>query len=179
MNGDPLFFNKIAGALLSAGLLAMVAGFAAHILYHPKMLEKPAYAIGGNAPVAVAATAAPAGPEPVAAMLASADAAVGAKLFKKCSACHTFNKGGSKKVGPNLWNIVGGDKAGVGGFSYSAGLKSLGGTWTFADLNQFLYKPKAFVKGTKMSFAGFKKAADRANIIRFLHSNSDSPVSLP
>jgi cytochrome c len=179
MNGDPLFFNKIAGALLSAGLLAMVAGFAAHILYHPMMLEKPAYAIGGNAPAAVAATAAPAGPEPVAAMLASADAAVGAKLFKKCSACHTFNKGGSKKVGPNLWNIVGGDKAGVGGFSYSAGLKSLGGTWTFADLNQFLYKPKAFVKGTKMSFAGFKKAADRANIIRFLHSNSDSPVSLP
>ncbi len=185
MFGDPLFFNKIAGAILGASLLAMVTGFASHMLYHPGHLEEPAYVIGGKEPVAAsakasAAMAAPMVVEPITAMLASADAATGAGLAKKkCAACHTFKKGGKKKIGPNLWNVLGRAKASAAGFSFSAALKGVGGNWTFADLNTFLYKPKVFAKGTKMSFAGFKKAADRANVIRFLHSKSDSPIPLP
>ncbi len=179
MNGDPLFINKVIGSVLTAGLIAMVAGFIADLAYHPKMLDKPAYAIGGDAPMEKAVAAAPAGPEPVAGMLASADAAAGEKSFKKCAACHSVKKGGPNKVGPNLWNIVGGARAAVSGYKYSAVIKGMGGKWSFADLNAFLYKPKAFMKGTKMSFTGLKKAQDRANVIRFMRDKSDSPVALP
>jgi cytochrome c len=180
MNGDPLFLNKIIGAVLTAGLIAMASGFAANLLYSPMELATPAYAIGGSAPAAAkTVAAAPAGPEPIAALLASADIAAGKKLAKKCAACHTFKKGGAKKVGPNLWNVVGGGRAATAGFKYSKVLKSMGGTWTIADLNAFLLKPKVFAKGTKMSFVGFKKTQDRANIVRFMVGMADSPISLP
>jgi len=179
MNGDPLFLNKVIGSVLFAGLIPMTAGFISHFAYHPQMLEAPVYAIGGNAPVEKATAAAPVGPEAIAGLLASADPAAGKKLFKKCAACHSFAKGGSNKVGPNLWNAVGGPRGTKAGFKYSSALKGMGGNWSFADLNAFLYKPKTFVKGTKMSFAGFKKTQDRANIVRFLHDKSDSPVPLP
>jgi cytochrome c len=177
MGNDPLLLNKIAAAVLSAGLLAMLTGFAAHMLYHPKELEKQAYMIAGDAPVAATATAAavPAGPEPIMAMLASASADAGKKVAKKCAACHSFTKGGSNKVGPNLWNIVGGKPASVTGFKYSGAMKDMAANWEFEELNKFLFKPKAYLKGTKMSFAGLKKASDRAAIIAYLTSLSDSP----
>ena len=177
MNGDPLLINKTIGAVIFAGLIAMTAGFVANLAYHPMMLDKPAFAIGGNAPVAIAA--APAGPEAIAGMLAAADAAAGAKLFKKCSACHTFKKGDPNKVGPNLWNVVGGSRAAAAGFKYSGGMKKMGGNWSIADLNVFLYKPKMLVKKTKMNFSGLKKAKDRANVVKFLHGNADSPMPMP
>ena len=113
------------------------------------------------------------------AMLATADAGAGAKTFKKCKACHSTAKGGKNKVGPNLWDVVGRAKAGVPGFKYSGALKGLGGEWTYKDLDAFLTKPKRFAKGTKMSFAGLKKPKDRANLIIYLRSLSDSPKPLP
>jgi cytochrome c len=179
MNGDPLFLNKIVGAVLTAGLIAMLSGYAAQQLYGPKALMTPAYAIGGDAPAAAKpVAAAPTGPEPIAAMLASADAAAGKTLAKKCKACHTFKKGGAKKVGPNLWNVVGGARAAAPGFKYSKVLRDMGGNWSVADLNRFLLKPKAFAKGTKMSFAGLKKTQDRANIVRFMAGMADSPIPM-
>ena len=175
MGNDPLFVNKIAAAILSAGLLAMITGFAAHMLYHPKELEKQAYIIASEAPVAVATAALPTGPEPVMAMLASASADAGKKVTKKCAACHSFTKDGPHKVGPNLWNIVGGKPALAAGYKYSGAMKSMAVNWEFEELNKFLYKPKAYLKGTKMSFAGLKKASDRAAVIAYLTSLSDSP----
>jgi cytochrome c len=175
MGNDPLFVNKIAAAILSAGLLAMITGFAAHMLYHPKELEKQAYIIASEAPVAVSTAALPTGPEPVMAMLASASADAGKKVTKKCAACHSFTKGGPNKVGPNLWNIVGGKPALTAGYKYSGAMKSMVVNWEFEELNKFLYKPKAYLKGTKMSFAGLKKASDRAAVIAYLTSLSDSP----
>jgi cytochrome c len=177
MGNDPLFVNKIAAAILSAGLLAMITGFAAHMLYHPKELEKQAYIIASEAPVAVSTAALPTGPEPVMAMLASASADAGKKVTKKCAACHSFTKGGPNKVGPNLWNIVGGKPALTAGYKYSGAMKNMAVNWEFEELNKFLYKPKAYLKGTKMSFAGLKKASDRAAVIAYLTSLSDSPKS--
>ncbi len=178
MNSDPLFMNKVIGAVLTAGLIAMVSGFAAHMFYHPQELDSPVYAIGGNAPAETQTAEEPAGPEPIAAIWASADVAAGEKLAKKCTACHSFDKGGPNKVGPNLWGSVGGARAQVDGFSYSKTLRDMGGEWTVADLNAFLFKPKQFAPGTKMNFVGFKKAEERAEIIRFLRDHSDSPIPL-
>ena len=112
-------------------------------------------------------------------MLASADAAAGKKVFKKCKACHSAKKGGKNKVGPNLWDIVGKAKAAAAGFGYSGALKDLGGAWTYQDLDGFLTDPKGFAKGTKMGFRGVKKAKDRAAIIVYLRSLSDQPKPLP
>ncbi|MFQ5619893.1 MAG: c-type cytochrome [Rhodospirillales bacterium] len=141
---------------------------------------KTAPAASAPAPSAPAAeTGGPSGDGTVAALLASADAGAGKKVFKKCKACHTVDKGGANKVGPNLWDVVGRAKAGAQGFKFSGVLAGLGGAWTFEDLDAFLAKPKAFAPGTKMTFNGIKKAADRAAVIAYLRSLSDSPKPLP
>jgi len=113
------------------------------------------------------------------AMLASADAGAGMKTFSKCKACHTTKKGAKNKIGPNLWGVVGRAKAGVPGFKYSGVLKGLGGAWTYAHLDQFLTSPKKFATGNKMTFAGLKRAKDRANVILYLRTLSDSAKPLP
>ena len=154
MNSDPLFMNKVMGALLFAGLIAMTSGFIAHLAYRPNELDEPAYDIGGNAPAETQTADAPAGPEPIADLLASADPVSGEKLSKRCTACHSFDKGGPNKVGPNLWNVVGGPRAQVDGFSYSKVLKDMGGNWTVSDLNAVLLKPNNCAKSTKRNFAG-------------------------
>jgi len=112
-------------------------------------------------------------------LLASASADGGKKAFKKCKSCHTTKNGGKNKVGPNLWGIVGKAKASTAGFKYSGALKGLGGNWSYQDLDAFLISPKAFAKGTKMSFKGLGKAKDRAAIIVYLRSLSDQPKPLP
>jgi len=109
---------------------------------------------------------------------AAADLEAGKKVFKKCATCHTVDNGGANKIGPNLWDVVGQAKAGVEGFRYSGALSGAGGTWTVADLDAFLTKPKVFMPGTKMSFAGLKKEKDRTNAIAYLASLSDAPQAL-
>jgi len=116
---------------------------------------------------------------PILALLAEADIAAGMKLAKKCTACHVFEDGGKNKVGPVLWNIVNADKGAIDGFGYSAALAGFGGAWDYSALNAFLYKPKAYIEGTKMNFAGLKKPQDRANMIAYLRSLSAAPAALP
>jgi len=117
--------------------------------------------------------------EPISLLLASASVDKGQKIFKKCSACHTYNKEGANKVGPNLWNLINSPKANVEGFAYSKELAEFGGQWGYEELAQFLYKPKEYIKGTKMNFGGLKKVQDRANLVLFLREQSDNPVPLP
>ena len=143
----------------------------------PSAEAPPAEASAPSAPAT--GTGAPSADGTVLALLAAADAGDGKKAFRKCKACHTADKGGAHKVGPNLWDVVGRAKAGAQGYRFSGVLAGLGGTWSFADLDAFLAKPKAFAPGTKMSFNGVRKAAERAAVIAYLRSLSDSPKPLP
>ncbi|TNE58028.1 MAG: cytochrome c family protein [Alphaproteobacteria bacterium] len=131
----------------------------------------------GDEVAAVHETEEPASTFDLAAALATAEVDEGS--VKKCVACHTFEKGGENKIGPNLWNVVGAQKAAHEGFGYSAALQGLGGTWTYEDLFHFLSNPKKFASGTKMTFAGFKKEKDAAEVIAYLRTLSDAPMALP
>lgn len=177
---DDLKFNKVAAGFLLAALLAMAGYKLSEVLVPHQELAENAYPV--EVQVASASTdapAAPKGPEPVLALLASADVNAGIKTAKKCTACHVFDKGGKNKVGPGLWNIVNADKGAIDGYAYSAALAEMEGAWDYQALNAFLYKPKAYLAGTKMNFAGLKKQQDRANVIAYLRSLADAPVALP
>ena len=103
----------------------------------------------------------------------------GEKVFKRCSACHMISAGGKNLIGPNLWSVLGRKTAAVSGYKYSKALAAYGKNWTFAEMNGFLIKPSAHIKGTKMAFAGLKKEKDRASVILFMNSKSDNPLPTP
>jgi len=179
-------FNKIAGATLMALLVTMVIGFVGNALISPVKLEKSVVTIegvqeekaGGAAPAA-----APAAVEPVSPLLAKANPDAGKAIFKQCQTCHTDEKGGPNRIGPNLWDVVGRKKAAEAGFSYSEAMKKFATegepVWTFEGINKFISNPRADVPGTKMTFVGLKKAEDRANVIAYLRTQADSPKPLP
>ncbi|HJO97806.1 MAG: cytochrome c family protein [Rhodospirillales bacterium] len=170
-------FPQMFGAALVITLwLIWVGNIIGNALVHVDEVEVAAVTAEPNEASKAPAKAAPAG---IAALLASASAEAGGKQFKKCKACHTTNQGGKNRVGPNLWDVVGQAKAARPGFRFSDALKGKGGAWTYDDLDLYLTKPKDFAPGTKMSFAGLKKAADRANVILYLRSLSESPKPLP
>jgi cytochrome c len=171
-------FEKIFPAFLVAGILAMLSGFVADVVIHPHALEEDAIAIDGEF-VVEAGSGVVAMPEPIMALLAGADIARGESLSKACAACHSFDQGGVAKVGPNLWNVVNGSKAHQSGFAYSAALVEKGGNWNYDSLNRFLWKPKSYISGTKMNYAGLKKPEDRAAVIAWMRSLSSSPAALP
>ena len=175
--------NKILASIILAILVVTVIGHLGDIIIDVKHheMEETAYKIDVPDTDEIQSGVAPKEEiiEPISLLLASASLEKGEKLFKKCSACHNYEKDSANKVGPNLWNLINRPKANVEGFAYSKALAEYGGDWGYEELAEFLYKPKKYIKGTKMNFAGLKKVEDRANLVLFLREHSDSPVPLP
>jgi cytochrome c len=176
---DSYELNKILGALLFTCLSLLSLNIAAGAVFAPSKPAKPGMevVVQEHAPAGGAAPAA--AEEPIEKLFAAATPEKGENAAKKCAACHTFAKGEPNRVGPNLYGVVGRERGSVQGFNYSAGMKGKPGKWTVEDLNHFLQNPKGFIPGTSMSFAGVPRGSERADIITFLNTKSDSPVQLP
>jgi cytochrome c len=179
---DSFEYNKWIGAFLGAVFVVFSVAIISDAIFAAPHPEKEGFVIEAVEPEAGGGEAAPV-EEPIAVRLASADAAAGQAIEKRCAACHTVEQGGANKVGPNLWNIVNRPVASHEGFAYSGAMKefSQGGSvvWDYEHLDHFIMAPKALVKGTAMAFAGLKNPEDRANLIAYLRTLSDSPAPLP
>ena len=176
---DGFELNKIMGAVLATCLFVLSMNIVAGAVFSTHAPEKPGYVVEVPEAGEGAKQVAPQEAAPIAVRLASAEIAKGETAAKKCIACHSFEKGGPNKVGPNLWNTVGNKRAHIGGFSYSAGMKDKGGNWDAESLDRFLTNPRTEVKGTSMAFAGIRRPEERADVIAYLNTLSDNPQPLP
>jgi cytochrome c len=167
-------WNKIIASVLTTLIIMQVGRLLAEQIMRPAELEKPVFVVAGTAPPPNAPAAPPAAASlaPIGPLLVKADAAKGQGLTKVCQVCHSFDKGGPNKIGPNLWDLVGEPIGqGRGGFSFSDALeKHKGEKWDPDTLNKWLDNPQNFAPGTKMSFAGIPDAQNRADVIIYLQS---------
>jgi len=172
---DELELSKVVGVGCAAMLAFVGLTEISHGVVSMDTLDEPAYAIevaegeGGAEEEVIS----------VAAIMASADAAGGKKVFNSCKGCHSAESDGAAKTGPNLWGVMGRDIASADGFGYSAALTEKDGAWDWEAMNAFLTNPKAYAKGTAMKYNGVKKDQDRANLMAWLNEQSDSAIPLP
>ena len=176
--------NKIIASIIVAILVVVIIGYAADIVMKLGADEKKEVAYKIELPESNSSESATTSQtdttiEPISALLMNASIEKGEKIYKKCGSCHNYEKGSGNKVGPNLWNIVNRSKASMDGFVYSDALAKSEGIWSYEELAAFVYKPKEYIIGTKMNFAGLKKVEDRANLVLFLRDQSDNPEPLP
>ena len=179
---DSFELNKIIAAILLTALIVIGIGKFADVLFHVDKPKQSAYKIEGldkaisevdDKDIKVKEEI------NISQLLAMGDLSHGEKIFKKCSACHMVASGGKNMIGPNLWGVIGRKTGSVSDYKYSKSLASYSKEWSFEEMNGFLIKPASYIKGTKMAFAGLRKEKDRASVILFLNSKSDSPIPLP
>ena len=178
---DSFELNKIIAAVLMVALLVIGLDKITDSAFHVEKPKNPGYQVEVESQLASGTSEAADVVETIniAAIMALGDVTSGEKIFKKCAACHSINKGGKNKIGPALYNVVGRAVGGVDDYKYSKALASYGKEWTFEELNGFLKKPASYLKGTKMSYAGLRKEKDRASIIKYLNQKGDNPTPLP
>ena len=178
---DSFEINKIIAAILMVVLLVIGIGKISEIVFHVEKPKKPGYVVELDD---VTTTSLPKETDTetkvdIAALMALGDITSGEKIFKKCAACHSINKGGKNNIGPALYNVVGRKIGGIADYKYSKALVEYDKEWSFEELNGFLIKPAKWIKGTKMAYAGLRKEKDRASVIKYLNQNSDNPLPLP
>jgi cytochrome c len=178
---DSFELNKIIAAILMVALLIIGLSKIADGVFHVNKPEKPGYKVEVENQITTVASEKSNVEEKIdiMAIMAQGDVVSGEKIFKKCAACHSIKKGGSNKIGPALYNVVGRKVGGVENYKYSKALASYEKNWTFEELNGFLKKPSSYLKGTKMAYAGLRKEKDRASIIKYLNQSGDDPTPLP
>ena len=178
---DSFEINKIVAAVLMVALLVIGISKISDVIFHVDKPEKPGYIVEVEQveTASVSTETTKKDEVDIVALMAMGDVASGEKIFKKCAACHSINKGGKNNIGPALYNVVGRKIGGVADYKYSKALVAYGKEWSFEELNGFLIKPAKWIKGTKMAYGGLRKESDRASVIKYLNQNSDSPKPLP
>ena len=169
--------NKLVAAILVTVLIVFGIGKISDIIF--KVNETGIVAYKVEEPARSSDEAKAESSVEISSFLSLGDVTHGAKVFKKCAACHSINKDGKNKIGPKLYNVVGRATGATSDYKYSKALISYNKTWTFEELNSFLIKPAKWIKGNKMGFAGLKNDKDRASVILYLNQNSDNPQPLP
>ena len=180
---DSFEINKIIAAILLTALIVIGIGKFTDILFHVEKPKESAYKIEG---LEITEASASLNPEKkveeivdISQLLALGDLAHGEKVFKKCSACHMIASGGKNMIGPNLWGVIGRTAGSVSDYKYSKAMVAYAKQWNFEEMNGYLIKPQAYIKGTKMAFAGLRKEKDRASVILYLNSKSANPKPFP
>ena len=181
---DSFEINKIIAAVLLTALIVIGIGKFTDILFHVEKPEQSAYKIEGLE-VATTSVSKDDAQDKVAevvdikALLAMGDLGHGEKVFKKCSACHQIAADGKNMIGPNLWGVIGRTAGSISDYKYSKAMVAYAKEWSYEEMNSYLIKPQAYIKGTKMAFAGLRKEKDRASVILYMNSKSSSPKPLP
>ena len=170
--------NKIVVSIALTIILILGINKITNIIFYVEKPEKSAYQVASVSTIASKTNSENSGSENIMALFASTNAADGEKVFKKCAACHSISKGGANKIGPALWGVLGRKTGSLPDYKYSKAMAAHAKAWSFEEMNGFLIKPKDWIKGTKMSFAGLKNAKDRAAVILYMNENTDNPLPL-
>ena len=173
--------NKIIASIILAIILVLGINKITDIIFYVEKPEKSAYQVANvstSTTVEVTSESQSTGSGDIMVLLTSVSASEGEKIFKKCAACHSIAKGGANKIGPALWGVLGRKVGSVSDYKYSKAMASYGKSWSFEEMSGFLLKPKEWIKGTKMSFMGLKKAKDRAAVILYMNQNTDNPLPI-
>ena len=174
--------NKIIVSIVFAIILVLGINKFTDVIFYVEKPEKSAYQVASVTTITNTTSAETSSTNSEAgnimALFASTSAADGAKVFKKCAACHSISQGGGNKIGPALWGVLGRKAGSVSDYKYSKAMAAYGKPWSFEEMNGFLIKPKDWIKGTKMAFAGLKNAKERAAVILYMNENTDSPLPI-
>ena len=181
---DSFEINKIIASILLTALIIIGIGKIVDILFYVEKPKLSAYKVEGidqssSGQQTSVKTEKAVEAVDIKTLLAMGDLAHGEKVFKKCTACHMIAADGKNKIGPNLWGVIGRTAGAIDDYNYSKAMKAYAKEWTFEEMNSYLIKPQAYIKGTKMAFAGLRKEKDRSSVILYMNSKSSSPKPLP